>query len=129
MMRLELAVAGLEQALTGREHGPEPGPPTWRQVARQRMASVGEALSEEVVVEECAVAARAGRLHRERRGLLERLGTLGSRLTTSDGQVDPTEDELLRRHLLRLSHDISHHHQRVHDLAYDADGRDVGGSE
>jgi hypothetical protein len=125
--RLELAVAGLEQALSGRDLGPERVPSAWRQVARQCVASVGEALSAEVVLDEAAVAARAGRLHRERRRLLDRLGSLGGRLTLAED--DPDDDERLRRHLLRLSHDISHHHQRVHDLAYDADGRDVGGSE
>ena len=122
MQRLGLAVAGLEQALVC-------APPTqrsWRHLVHQRMTSVGDALSAEVVVEECAVAARAGRLHRERTRLLDRLGALGTRLT----EVSPdADDERLRRHLLRLSHDISHHHQRVTDLAYDADGRDVGGSE
>ena len=127
MQRLELAVAGLEQALCG----PERAPRTWRQVVQQRVASVGDALSAEVVVEECAVAARAGRLRHERRRLLDRLGTLGTRLTSVEtGAEDDTDDtEHLRRHLLRLSHDISHHHRRVLDLAYDTDGRDVGGSE
>ena len=122
MQRLGLAVAGLEQALAC----PPPTQRTWRQTVQQCMASVGAALTAEEVVEECAVAARAGRLHRERTRLLDRLGTLGTRLTDSTPDDDA---ERLRRHLLRLSHDISHHHQRVTDLAYDADGRDVGGSE
>ena len=124
MQRLGLAVAGLEQALAC----PPRKQRSWRHLVHQRMASVGDALSAEVVVEECAVAARATRLHRERTRLLDRLGTLGTRLTevTPDGSDDT---ERLRLTLLRLSHDISHHHQRVTDLAYDADGRDVGGSE
>ncbi len=120
MQQLELAVAGLEQALAS----PPRKQRRWRQLVHQRMASVGDALSAEVVVEECAVAARAGRLRRERSRLLDRLGSLGTRL--DDG---PDDTERLRRHLLRLSHDIAHHHRRVTDLVWDADGRDVGGSE
>ena len=62
----------------------------------------------------------------ERTRLLDRLGALGTRLTES---APEDQDESLRRHLVRLSHDIAHHHQRVTDLVYDADGRDFGGSE
>ena len=124
MQRLQLAVTGLEQALAC----PPRMQRSWRHLVHQRMASVGDALSSEVLIEETALAARAGRLHRERTRLLDRLGTLGNRLT--EAVVDETDEtEHLRRNLLRLSHDISHHHQRVIDLAYDADGRDVGGSE
>jgi hypothetical protein len=123
MQRLELAVAGLEQALAC----PPRMQRSWRHLVHQRIASVGDALTAEVMVDECSVAARALRLHRERTRLLDRLGTLGTRLTSVPDDAEDTEH--LRRHLLRLSHDISHHHQRVHDLAYDADGRDVGGSE
>ena len=124
MQRLQLAVTGLEQALAC----PPRMQRSWRHLVHQRMTSVGDALSAEVMIEEIALAARAGRLHRERTRLLDQLGTLGTRLTEAGG--DESDDtEHLRRNLLRLSHDISHHHQRVSDLAYDADGRDVGGSE
>jgi hypothetical protein len=105
---------------------------SWRHLVHQRITSVCDALSAEVVVDECEVAARAGRLHRERMRLIDRLGAIGTRLTEAPAEEDTDDDlaaEHLRRHLLRLSHDISHHHQRVTDLVYDADGRDVGGSE
>ncbi len=123
MQQLQHAVAGLEQVLASAPH--KQG--SWRHVVHQRMTSVGDALSAEVLAEECAVAARASRLRRERTQLLDRLGSLGTRLTEVVPESEETEH--LRRHLLRLSHDISHHRQRVTDLAYDADGRDVGGSE
>jgi hypothetical protein len=95
------------------------------------MASVGDALSAEVVIDDAQVTARARRLHRERTRLLERLGMMGTRLVDpAEDALEDTEDaEHLRRHLLRLSHDIAHHHHRVVELAFDADGRDVGGSE
>ena len=121
MHQLQLAVAGLEQALTC----PPRAPRSWRQAVHQHISSLGDALSAEPLVDECGVAARAGRLRRERTRLLDRLGALGTRLTESD----PDNDEHLRRQVLRLSHDIAHHHQRVTDLVYDADGRDFGGSE
>ena len=126
MQQLQLAVTGLEQALAC----PPPMQRSWRHLVHQRITSVGAALSAEVVVDECDVASRAGRLHRERTRLLDRIGALGTRLTEpgSDTGDDP-EDEHLRRHLLRLSHDVAHHHHRVVELAFDADGRDVGGSE
>ena len=123
MQRLELAVAGLEQALAA----PPRAQRSWPHLVRQRMASVGEALTAEVMADECEVAARACRLHRERTHLLDRIGALGTRLTESVPEGEETEH--LRRTLVRLSHDISHHRQRVTDLVYDADGRDVGGSE
>ena len=124
MQRLQLAVTGLEQALAC----PPRMQRSWRHLVHQRMTTLGDALSAEVMIEETSLAARAGHLHRERTRLLDRLGILGTRLTEVD--ADGSDDtEHLRRTLLRLSHDISHHHQRVSDLAYDADGRDVGGSE
>jgi hypothetical protein len=127
MQQLQLAVAGLEQALAC----PPQVQRTWRHLVRQRMASVGDALSAEVVIDDAQVTARARRLHRERTRLLERLGMMGTRLVDpAEDALEDTEDaEHLRRHLLRLSHDIAHHHHRVVELAFDADGRDVGGSE
>ena len=125
MHQLQLAVTGLEQALAC------PPQHSWRQLVRQHVTSVGDALSAEVVLDDAAVASRATRLHRERTRLLERIGMIGTRL---EGGVfgsigEESDDEHLRRHLLRLSHDIAHHHHRVVELAFDADGRDVGGSE
>jgi len=124
MQRLQLAVTGLEQALAC----PPPRQRSWRDLVHQQVTSVGDALSAEAMVEDAALDPRAGRLHRERAWLLDRLGTLGSRLTEA-GADEGEDTEHLRVTLLRLTHDISHHHQRVSDLAYDADGRDVGGSE
>ena len=118
MQQLQLAVAGLEQALAC------PPQRTWRELVRQHVSSVGDALSAEVLLDDTDVAARAKRLHHERKRLLERIGVIGTRL---DGGEET--EEHLRRHLLRLSHDIAHHHHRVVELAFDADGRDVGGSE
>lgn len=124
MQQLQLAVAGLEQALAC----PPRKQRTWRSLVRQRMASVGDALTaERLDAEECELVARAGRLERERTYLLDRLGVLGNRLTEPPG--DREEAERLRQRLQRLSTDIAHHQQRVNELAYDAAGRDVGGSE
>ena len=128
MQQLKLAVAGLEQALAC------PPQHSWRQLVHQHVTSVRDALSAEVFLDDADVSARATRLHRERTRLLERIGVIGTRLEGGVfGEVGSTgeesEDEHLRRHLLRLSHDVAHHHHRVVELAFDADGRDVGGSE
>jgi hypothetical protein len=122
MLQLQLAVTGLEQALAC------PPQRSWRELVREHVTTVGDALSAEVVLDDADVAARATRLHRERTRLLERIGMLGTRLG-DDAVGLGAEDDNLRRHLLRLSHDIAHHHHRVVELAFDADGRDVGGSE
>ena len=43
--------------------------------------------------------------------------------------VEASDLEAVRTHLLRLIPDLHHHQQRMNDLVYDAVGMDVGGSE
>lgn len=119
MQRLEIAVAGLEEALTI----PPRFQQSWSHIVRQRMHGVDEALAAERPDEVTWLSARAARLRHERDRLLTRLSCLDSRVQ-DDSNVEP-----VRQDLLRLVHDIQHHSQRVHDLAYDADAMDVGGSE
>ncbi len=146
MERLEAAVSGVEQALRRaasmspiphQGHGPAAvgtltaqGAPTWLQMVRQRLPRIMEALSaEQPDAADCALAARARQLTAERNRLLHQLRALGPAL--AEGRVPDavaTDLEELRRRLLRLVHDISHHHQRVNDLVYDGAWRDVGGS-
>ncbi len=121
MQQLEMAVAGLEEALTT--------PPrlqhSWTHLVRQRLTGVDEALGAERTAEEAQtwLSARAWRLRRERDRLRHRLSSLTS-VVGDTSNVEPVREDLLR-----LVHDIQHHHQRVHDLAYDLDSMDVGGSE
>lgn len=152
MERLELAISGVEQLLRpaapagvpaqtaalslGRQAGAAGGAsgtvevPAWLETVRQQLPRLMEALgAEETDTADHAMTARARRLARERNRLLRRLRQLTPALSDgrlSSGRRDPEE---LRQALVRLLHDISHHHQRVNDLVYDAGWRDVGGSE
>jgi hypothetical protein len=142
MERLELAISGVERALRPAPSSPAvptsgvttrrpaaTAEPSWLTAVRQQLPRVVEALgAERTDAGECSLTARATRLAVERNRLLRQLRQLAPAL--SDGYVAGGSDpEQLRRALLRLVHDISHHHQRVNDLVYDAGWRDVGGSE
>jgi hypothetical protein len=150
MERLELAIAGVEQALrrpsgsrtsqravaVGSPAGgtvvlpaAEDSGPEWLQHVRGQLPRLIEALrAEHPEAGDHALTARARRLTAERNRLVRRLHQLAPAL--SDGCLDTgTDPERLRVTLLRLVHDIAHHHQRVNDLVYDAGWRDVGGSE
>ncbi len=69
------------------------------------------------------LAARGGAAFRERNALLGRLGDLGTEVLEN-----PDVDEV-QALVLRLVHDVSHHLQKVHDLAYDEVELELGGSE
>ncbi|HEU5036182.1 MAG TPA: hypothetical protein VFT70_04205 [Nocardioides sp.] len=117
------ALQGLAQALEApRRPGVTLG--TWRWSVRQRMAAVRDALLAEAGHgSEGWFAARETGLLRERAALLTRLGTLAPRVLE-----DPDVDTV-RAELHRLVADISHHEQRLHDLAYDEVEAELGGSE
>jgi hypothetical protein len=147
MERLELAISGVEQVL-------RPGPPEalpaqavargrpavggaaataelsmWLDTLRQQLPRLTEALgAEDTSVGDFGHTARSRQLSRERSRLLRRLRQLTPPLVESSTPTGQDE-EALRVALLRLLGDISHHHQRVNDLVYDAGWRDVGGSE
>ncbi|MDO9456097.1 hypothetical protein, partial [Nocardioides sp.] len=117
-------LAGANEA-PGREG---PGLGSWRWTMRQRMAAVRDALLEELPPGtdgsgEGWLAARGGTAFRERNALLMRLGTLGSRVL-EEPDIGP-----VRAEVARLVADVTHHVQRVNDLAYDAVELELGGSE
>jgi hypothetical protein len=120
VQRLEEAVDGLEAALTR----PPAAQQTWCHLVRQRLGHVSaELTAESAVATDEWFSARAGHLERERNRLLSRLTLLAA--TVSDG----ADLESVRQSLIRLVHDIQHHHERVNDLQYDALALDMGGSE
>lgn len=149
MERLDIAIAGVERALrrpTGSrssQHAVAAGSPAaatallpaatdtpaWLQHVRGQLPRLIDALgAEHTEAGDHALTARARRLTAERNRLVRRLRQLVPAL--GDGCLDTgTDPEQLRVALLRLVHDIAHHHQRVNDLVYDAGWRDVGGSE
>jgi len=120
-------MAAAMQALHAALGAPRPpGAPlgSWRWAVRQQMAGVRDALVAEADnPDEGWLAARNGTLVRERTALLSRLSVLGPQVLESP-DVDAVHAELLR-----LLVDISHHVQRVNDLAYDEVELELGGSE
>ena len=117
------ALQGLAQALEApRRPGVNLG--TWRWGVRQRMAAVRDALVAETGLDgEGWLAAREVGLLRERNTLLRRLSALGPQVLEN-----PDVDEVCSE-LHRLLVDVSHHVQRVRDLAYDEVALELGGSE
>lgn len=135
MERIELAVTGLLQALRPpspraeiRRIGSAEDAPAWLQLVRQQVPFLAEALAAETTALTDTAAASSRRLHTERNRLLCRLQGLAPALSSGCLDDHGTLEEL-RRTLLRLVRDISHHHQKVNDLLYDESWRDVGGSE
>ena len=97
---------------------------TWRWQVRQRMAALRDALVDQPPMGgEAWLVARGGSMLRERHALLARLGELSPRV------LESPEIEEVRAEIRRLLADISHHIQRVHDLAYDEVELELGGSE
>ncbi|HET8663416.1 MAG TPA: hypothetical protein VFM08_03795 [Nocardioides sp.] len=97
---------------------------SWRWSVRRQLVPVRDRLlREHPDRREAWLSARASRALRERDELLTRLNSLTSQVMTT-----PDLDDLADR-LSRLLVDIEHHHQRVHDLAYDDVELEIGGSE
>jgi len=96
----------------------------WRWSVRRQLVPVRERLRRDHPDRrEAWLSARASRMIRERDELLARLNSVAAQVL-----VDPDVDDLADR-LSRLLVDIDHHHQRVHDLAYDDVELEIGGSE
>lgn len=123
MTATSAALLNLQQALDApRQQGIPLG--NWRWVVRQRMAAVRDCLINEIDhPEDGWLAARGGAVLRERQTLLSRLAKIGPSV------LESAEVEQVRLDLLRLAADISHHVQRLHDLAYDEVELELGGSE
>jgi hypothetical protein len=117
------AMEGLHEALDGpRRSGALLG--SWRWTVRQRMAAVRDGLVTEIDdADDGWLVARTGTVLRERTALLGRLSVLGPQV------LESPDVEAVRLELLRLLVDLSHHVQRVNDLAYDDVELELGGSE
>lgn len=101
-----------------------PGLGAWRWTVRQRMAAVRDALlAENGSSTDGWLAARGGAAFRERNALLERLAELGTRV------LEDADVGAVRAEVARLITDVTHHVQRVNDLAYDEVELELGGSE
>lgn len=120
---LAAAMEGLHEALDAPRR---PGAPlgSWRWSVRQRMAGVRDALVTEVDgADDSWLAARRGSVLRERTALLSRLSVLGPQV------LEHPDADAVHAEIQRLLVDLSHHVQRVNDLAWDDVELELGGSE
>lgn len=91
---------------------------------RQRLSAVRDGLAlESARATEGWLVAREGSLLRERTALMTRLSALGPTV------LQASDVSMVREELRRIVADISHHRQRLHDLAYDEVELELGGSE
>jgi hypothetical protein len=96
----------------------------WRAVVRVRLAAVRQALAEDRPrFRDGWLSARGRVSERDRRQLLARLSAIGPRM------LDQPDAERSYREIHRLSLDLEHYRQRLHDLVYDSVGLELGGSE
>ena len=119
---MQTALRGLNQALDApRVNGAlEP----WRLSVKECMANLRDCLSREAAVADDGwLADRSRMMQRERRALLGRMSALRIRMEQS------FDIDTLRMEIKRLLLDVSHHVQRLHDLAYDDVEMEIGGSE
>lgn len=124
-MTATTAVATLEDLL--RPGSTRDSVEAWRWTVRRRLVPVRDRLlREHPVRREAWLSARASRTLRERDELLARLGGLAAEVLVA-AEVD--EVERVADRLSRLLADISRHHQRVADLAWDDVELEIGGSE
>ncbi|QBR92754.1 hypothetical protein [Nocardioides euryhalodurans] len=111
---------------------PEPGTPGtsdaatgegWRWDARRMLAEVRDQLvAEPPGAYDGWLAARGGRVMRERDVLLRRLGALGPLVHTGSRSA-------VQAQLRRLVDDVARHRQRERDLHWDEVELEIGGSE
>ena len=114
--------ASLEDLLRPGHHRDNVG--AWRWSVRRQLVPVRDRLlRDHPDRREAWLSARAARTLREQEELLTRLNTLAAQVL-----VAPDVEDVADR-LSRLLVDIAHHHQRVHDLAYDDVELEIGGSE
>lgn len=119
MTALDHAIVGLEQVLDFPRRQQ-----AWRTVARQRIASIRDALLRESARGgDGWLAPRARNLNEDRRTLVTQLSALGAQLA----QVSDVEP--IRAELHRLIKRLRHHSRRMTDYAYDSVSLELGGSE
>lgn len=119
-MALDQAIDELTRSLEQDRTGAQ-----WRAQVRVRLAAVRQALAEDRPrFRDGWLSARGRVTERDRRLLIARLATLGPRV------LEHPDAETSYREIRRLSLDLQHYRQRLHDLVYDSvGGLELGGSE
>ncbi|MGN6251457.1 MAG: hypothetical protein ACTHNS_06555 [Marmoricola sp.] len=120
-MALDQAIDALQDVLAAPAGG-HARDELWRDVLHRRLTAVREALAEEApLLRDGWLNARDVARERDRCRLLERVRSLTTGV--------PAPGAASSRELHRLGADLEHYRQRLHDLAYDAVGLELGGSE
>lgn len=118
-MALDQAINELNETL-----GETRTAPQWRALVRLRLSAVREALADDRPrFRDGWLSARGAATDRDRHRLLARLSALTPRI---GDRLDP---ESSYHEVRRLSVDLEHYRQRLHDLVYDSVGIELGGSE
>lgn len=118
MTGLDRALRGLRAALDSPSRQQ-----TWCWLVRHRLAAVRTALVALPLGDpQAGLAAREQSLARSRSELLARLDAL-------DDLLREATPDRVRSEVRRVVHEIEHHRQRLHDLAYDGVSQELGGSE
>jgi hypothetical protein len=119
MAPLETAIRELRQIL-----GVDSESPEWRWLVRKRLSDIKEALSDSQARQwDAWLTARARMSNRERHALHARVAALAAIV------LDKLDNETINRELSRLTSDLEHYVQRLHDLVYDSVSLEIGGSE
>ena len=119
MAPLETAIRDLRQTLSADRSSPE-----WRWQVRRTLKDVKKALGAKQTKHwDAWLAARANTSNRDRRQLQARVSALAVMV------LERLDTEGIASELARLTNDLEHHLQRVHDLVYDSVSLELGGSE
>ncbi len=119
MAPLETAIRELRQTLSADRTSPE-----WRWQVRRTLKDVKKALGAKQTTHwDAWLAARAQTTNRDRRQLQTRVSVLAAIV------LDKLDTEAIAAELGRLTSDLEHHLQRMHDLVYDSVSLELGGSE
>ena len=119
MAPLETAIRELRQIL-----GVDSASPEWRWLVRKRLSDIKEALSDQQARQwDGWLTARARTSNRDSHQLQARVAALAAIV------LDKLDTEAIDRELTRLTGDLDHYVQRVHDLVYDSVSLELGGSE
>ena len=119
MAPLETAIRDLREMLSADRTSPE-----WRWQVRRTLKDVKKALGAKQTKHwDAWLAARAHTSNRDRRQLQARVSALAAMV------LDRLDTEGVARELARLTSDLEHHLQRMHDLVYDSVSLELGGSE
>ena len=119
-MALDQAIHDLESAAEDSSTASE-NPGAWRSAVRERLQRVRAGMAEPLGSRDGWLVARAEHAERDRCALLERITSATKRVS------EPRSTTTVLPEIRRLTRDLAHYRQRLHDLNYDAVELELGG--